>query len=56
MTQAETEAYYAQLTAPEAVRFNALVETYLKLGKPIEGAYEAAHTIMTSPPDTGKTK
>lgn len=46
MTTQETEAYYETLTAPQAQQFNLLVETYLRLGKPIEGAYEAAKTIM----------
>ncbi len=46
MTVGEAEDYFATLSAAEAQRFNLLVETYLKLGKPIEGAYEAAKTIM----------
>jgi len=46
MTVAEAEEYFATLSAGEAQRYNLLVETYLKLGKPVEGAYEAAKTIM----------
>lgn len=46
MTVKETEAYFETLTAKEAHRFNLLVEVGLKLGKPIEGAYEYAKTIM----------
>ncbi len=46
MTLAETQAYYDELTIPQAKRFNLLVSVALKLGKPIEGAYSYAHTIM----------
>ena len=46
MTIPEAQAYFDKLDAKEATRFNLLVGTYLRLGKPIEGAYEAAHTIM----------
>lgn len=46
MTVSEAELYFAKLKPKDAVRFNVLVETYLKMGKPIEGAYEAAKTIM----------
>jgi hypothetical protein len=46
MTVQETETYFEKLTAEEATRFNLLVTVALKLGKPIEGAYEYAHTIM----------
>lgn len=46
MTQQEAEIYYDLLTVEEAYRFNLLVETGLKLGKPIEGAYEYARVIM----------
>lgn len=46
MTVQEAEEFYEGLTAKEAQRYNLLVETYLKLGKPIEGAYEAAKTVM----------
>lgn len=48
MTVGEAEDYFAGLDAKQALRFNLLVETYLKLGKPIEGAYEAAKTVMES--------
>ena len=51
MTLAETEAYYETLNVAQAVRFNSLVRTALRLGKPIEGAYEYAHTIMTMEED-----
>lgn len=46
MTVEETQAYYDTLTVEQARRFNLLVEVALKLGKPIEGAYQYAHTIM----------
>lgn len=51
MTVGEAEDYFEKLSAGEAQRFNLLVETYLKLGKPIEGAYEAAKTIMEEEKD-----
>lgn len=50
MTQTEAEVYYETLNTKQTVRFNLLVTTALKLGKPIEGAYEYAHTIMESKP------
>lgn len=46
MTVQETEAYFEKLTVAEAHRFNLLVTVGLKLGKPIEGAYDYAKTIM----------
>ena len=46
MTVAEAEKYFETLSPAEAQRYNLLVSTYLKLGKPIEGAYQAAKTIM----------
>ena len=46
MTLEEAEAYYEKLTAAEATRFKALVMAALTLGKPSEGAYEYAHTMM----------
>jgi len=48
MTVAEAEEYYEPLTAGEAHRFNMLVTIALKLGKPIEGAYDYAKMIMES--------
>ena len=46
MTNTEAQEYFNKLTALEAVRFNLLVSTALKLGKPIEGAYEYAKSFM----------
>jgi len=46
MTLEETEIYYETLTASEARHFNLLVTLGVKLGKPIEGAYQYAKTIM----------
>jgi hypothetical protein len=46
MTKKEAEDYFEKLDAGQALRFNLLVEVALKLGKPIEGAYEYAKTIM----------
>lgn len=46
MTVKEAEEYYETLDAKQATRFNLLVEMYMKFGKPIEGAYEAAKTVM----------
>jgi hypothetical protein len=48
MTVAQPEKHYADLSAKEARRFNLLVFVGLKLGKPIEGAYDYAKTIMDS--------
>lgn len=48
MTVEETEEYYETLTPSEARHFNLLVSVGLKLGKPIEGAYSYAKTIMES--------
>lgn len=48
MTLEETQAYYETLDAAQATRFNLLVKVGLKLGKPIEGAYSYAHTVMTT--------
>lgn len=46
MSVTEAEAYYDKLTVKEAHRYNLLVSVGLKLGKPIEGAYDYAKTIM----------
>lgn len=46
MTVKEAEAYYEKLSVGQAQHFNLLVKIGLQLGKPIEGAYEYAHTIM----------
>lgn len=46
MTTQEAETYYETLDVNQAHRFNELVKIALKLGKPIEGAYEYAKTIM----------
>lgn len=46
MTTKEAEAYYEKLTVNKAHQFNLLVQVALTLGKPIEGAYEYAKTIM----------
>lgn len=46
MTVAEAEEYFNSLPENKRVRFNTMVEMYLKLGKPFEGAYEAARTVM----------
>lgn len=46
MSVAEAEKYFEKLTAKEARHFNLLVTVGLKLGKPIEGAYSYAKTIM----------
>lgn len=46
MTVTEAEEYFDTLSVAEAERFNLLVTVALKLGKPIEGAYEYAKTIM----------
>lgn len=46
MSIEEAEAYYAKLTPAQATTFNMLVRVGLKLGKPSEGAYEYAKTIM----------
>lgn len=48
MTVGEAQDYYDKLSVAEAHRYNLLVEVALKLGKPIEGAYEYAKTIMES--------
>lgn len=46
MTVKEAEAYYDKLSVGQARHFNLLVKIGLQLGKPIEGAYEYAHTIL----------
>lgn len=46
MTVKEAEAYYEKLSVGQARHFNLLVKIGLQLGKPIEGAYEYAKTIM----------
>jgi hypothetical protein len=48
MTVAEAEEYFEKLSPAQAHRFNLLVEIGVKLGKPMEGAYEYAKTIMES--------
>jgi len=54
MTVKEAEAYYEKLTPEEARRFNLLASVGLKLGKPIEGAYDYAKTIMEEEKKDGK--
>ncbi len=46
MTVKEAEDYYAELSVGQAQHFNLLVKVGLQLGKPIEGAYDYAKTIM----------
>lgn len=46
MTTQEAEKYFEKLSVAEAKRFNLLVSVGLKLGKPIEGAYEYAKIVM----------
>lgn len=46
MTVPEAEAYFENLNATQAIRFNLLVKTALMLGKPIEGAYDYAKLFM----------
>lgn len=46
MTVAEAEKYYEDLSVGQARHFNLLVSIGLKLGKPIEGAYDYAKTIL----------
>lgn len=46
MTVAEAEKYFKALPEGKRVRFNTLVKVGLKLGKPFEGAYEYAKTIL----------
>jgi len=46
MTVKEAEEYYEPLSATQAQRFNLLVTIGMKLGKPIEGAYDYAKMIM----------
>ena len=46
MTVKEAEEYFEPLSAAEAQRFNLLVTIGMKLGKPIEGAYDYAKTCM----------
>lgn len=48
MTRKEAEEYYDKLTVKEAHRFNLLVSIARKLGKPDEGCYDYAKTIMES--------
>lgn len=48
MNVKEAQEYFDKLDAKEAQRFNLLVSVALKLGKPIEGAYSYAKTIMES--------
>ena len=46
MTLKEAEDYYDKLDVGDARRYNLLVSIAIKLGKPIEGAYSYAKTIM----------
>jgi len=46
MTVVEAEKYFGKLDDSGKARFNLLITVALKLGKPIEGAYEYAKTIM----------
>lgn len=46
MSVTEAQAYFDKLDAKQARRFNLLVEVGIKLGKPIEGAYDYAKTVM----------
>jgi len=46
MTIKEAEAYFEDLPENKRVRFNTLVKLGLQLGKPFEGAYEYAKTVM----------
>lgn len=46
MSITEAEKHYEALSVADARRFNLLVSTALMLGKPIEGAYDYAKTIM----------
>lgn len=48
MTTQEAEKHFETLSIKQAHRFNLLVSVALKLGKPIEGAYDYAKTIMES--------
>ena len=56
MTFKEAEVYFDKLTPAEAHRFNLLAEIGLKLGKPIEGAYQYAHTRMEGEKEADKVK
>lgn len=56
MTVPEAEAYFEKLDAGKAQRFNLLVSIALKLGKPIEGAYDYAKTIMESDNEKSESK
>jgi hypothetical protein len=46
MSVEEAEKHFEKLSAEEAQRFNLLTKVGLQLGKPFEGAYEYAKTIM----------
>lgn len=46
MTVKEAEEHFETLGPNQARRFNILVSVALKLGKPIEGAYDYAKMIM----------
>lgn len=48
MSVEEAQEYFDKLTPSQARHFNLLVTVGLKLGKPIEGAYSYAKTIMES--------
>ena len=48
MTFKQAKKYYKTLSDADARRFNLLTQIALKLGKPIEGAYSYAKTIMES--------
>lgn len=43
----EAEIYFNKLPKNKRARFNVLVKIALKLGKPFEGAYDYAKTILS---------
>lgn len=45
----EAEIYFKKLKPNQRQQFNLLVRVGLKLGKPFEGAYEYAKTIIEQP-------
>ena len=46
MSIEEAETYFKALEPKDRQQFNLLVKTALMLGKPFEGAYDYAKTIM----------
>lgn len=50
MTAHEAEEYFDKLSAAEGRWFNCLVKIGLILGKPTEGAYSYAKTVMEASP------